>query len=161
MYRYQGSNIDPDINDFPNSMQYHGSNSRGSKILVLKSVGSDFDCSATTTSTTTTQIPQNTIISTSTTTTSTTQTPIITTSISTTTTTETTTTTLSFLDDFDRTETMDVDGKYRIGWNIWDDGETIEFGLEVAATGWIGLGISPNGQMPLSDIAFGMFYIHL
>eukprot|EP00058_Branchiostoma_floridae_P014114 XP_002599602.1 hypothetical protein BRAFLDRAFT_77701 [Branchiostoma floridae] len=55
--------------------------------------------------------------------------------------------------DFDHHETLDVEGKFRIFWKF--DDEKIEFEARVQTTGWVGLGLSPNGGMPGSDIAIG------
>lgn len=44
---------------------------------------------------------------------------------------------------------------YRIFWKILDDNETIQFEVHCRVRGWVGLGISPNGDMRNSDIAIG------
>ena len=33
--------------------------------------------------------------------------------------------------------------------------ETISFAVHVNTTGWVGFGLSPNGQMPNSDVVIG------
>eukprot|EP00058_Branchiostoma_floridae_P024993 XP_002610483.1 hypothetical protein BRAFLDRAFT_85624 [Branchiostoma floridae] len=55
--------------------------------------------------------------------------------------------------DFDHHETLDVEGKFRLFWKF--DDEKIELEAQVQTTGWVGLGLSPNGGMPRSDIAIG------
>ena len=37
-------------------------------------------------------------------------------------------------------------------WTVDDSSDTVEIGLEVESSGWIGWGISPNGQMVNSDV---------
>ena len=45
--------------------------------------------------------------------------------------------------------------KYLLCWKVdWSD-ETITFATVVATTGWVGLGFSPTGQMPNSDVVIG------
>eukprot|EP01084_Bolivina_argentea_P281326 481319_1 len=56
-------------------------------------------------------------------------------------------------DDFDYFTYLDANDLYKLYWTDLDD-NLIEFGMEVTGTGWIALGISPNGQMPQSDIMF-------
>ena len=46
-------------------------------------------------------------------------------------------------------------GLYELFWNFDHDTETISFAVRVQTTGWVGLGISPNGQMPNSDVIIG------
>jgi len=50
---------------------------------------------------------------------------------------------------------LDEDESFRLYWTNLDGEGLIEFGMEVEATGWISIGISPRGQMPNSDIAIG------
>ena len=57
-------------------------------------------------------------------------------------------------DEFDYETYLDEDNLFKLYWTNLDD-DMIEFGIEASATGWIALGISPNGQMPASDIAIG------
>jgi len=60
-------------------------------------------------------------------------------------------------DEFDYATHIDEDQLFKLYWTSDIDGEenTIEIGLEVNATGWIALGVSPRGTMPNSDIAIG------
>ena len=46
-------------------------------------------------------------------------------------------------------------GKYWLYWNFSHVDETIQFAVRVNTTGWVGFGISPNGQMPGSDVVIG------
>ncbi|CAH1233413.1 MOXD1 [Branchiostoma lanceolatum] len=50
-------------------------------------------------------------------------------------------------------ESLDEEGKFHLFWKF--DDEKIEFEAQVQTTGWVGLGLSPNGGMPGSDIAIG------
>ena len=45
--------------------------------------------------------------------------------------------------------------RYTLYWSINNDVETIRFAVRVRTTGWVGFGISPNGQMPQSDVVIG------
>eukprot|EP00058_Branchiostoma_floridae_P019171 XP_002604660.1 hypothetical protein BRAFLDRAFT_94822 [Branchiostoma floridae] len=56
-------------------------------------------------------------------------------------------------DGFTHHETLDEAGKYNLFWKF--DEEKIEFEAQVQTTGWVGLGLSPNGGMPGSDIVIG------
>ena len=47
------------------------------------------------------------------------------------------------------------EGDYYLFWNFSKSDETIQFAVRVKTTGWIGFGISPNGQMPGSDVIIG------
>ena len=50
---------------------------------------------------------------------------------------------------------LDRDGRYYMFYSI-DEGESLLLiAVRVQTTGWIGLGLSPNGQMPGSDVAIG------
>ena len=40
-------------------------------------------------------------------------------------------------------------------WSFDSEMETISFAVRVQTTGWIGFGLSPNGQMPGSDVIIG------
>ncbi len=51
--------------------------------------------------------------------------------------------------------TLDQDGMYQLFWNFDLDAETISFAVQVKTTGWVGFGLSPNGQMPGSDVVIG------
>ena len=44
---------------------------------------------------------------------------------------------------------------YELFWSYDLDAETISFAVRVRTEGWIGFGISPNGQMPGSDVVIG------
>eukprot|EP00486_Rosalina_sp_Unknown_P006020 CAMPEP_0201567166 /NCGR_PEP_ID=MMETSP0190_2-20130828/7517_1 /ASSEMBLY_ACC=CAM_ASM_000263 /TAXON_ID=37353 /ORGANISM="Rosalina sp." /LENGTH=621 /DNA_ID=CAMNT_0047986831 /DNA_START=49 /DNA_END=1914 /DNA_ORIENTATION=- len=56
--------------------------------------------------------------------------------------------------EFDYYTYLDEDELFRLYWTDLEN-DIIEFGMEASATGWIALGVSPNGQMPNSDIAIG------
>ena len=60
----------------------------------------------------------------------------------------------SWENEFDYSTYLDSNDLYKLYWTNLEN-DMIEFGIEVKATGWISLGISPNGQMPNSDIMFG------
>eukprot|EP01083_Nonionella_stella_P211491 764637_1 len=58
-------------------------------------------------------------------------------------------------DEFDYNTFLDEEKYFRLYWSDINTDE-IEFGLEVFdCIGWISIGISPNGQMPASDIMIG------
>ena len=46
-------------------------------------------------------------------------------------------------------------GLYELYWNFDNDAETISFAVRVKTSGWVGFGLSPNGQMPDSDVVIG------
>ena len=46
-------------------------------------------------------------------------------------------------------------GLYELYWKFDNAKETISFAVHVNATGWVGFGLSPNGQMPNSDVVVG------
>ena len=46
-------------------------------------------------------------------------------------------------------------GLYELYWNFDNAEETISFAVRVQTTGWVGFGLSPNGQMPNSDVVIG------
>ncbi|CAH1253750.1 MOXD1 [Branchiostoma lanceolatum] len=50
-------------------------------------------------------------------------------------------------------EVLDENGDFVLSWTF--DDEQIEFEARVKTRGWLGLGLSPNGGMPGSDIAIG------
>ncbi len=50
---------------------------------------------------------------------------------------------------------LDQDGMYELFWSFDLDAETISFAVRVKTTGWVGFGLSPNGQMPGSDVVIG------
>jgi len=56
--------------------------------------------------------------------------------------------------EFDYNTYIDENHLFKLYWTDLPN-DIIEFGIEVSATGWIALGISPNSQMPNSDIALG------
>ena len=51
--------------------------------------------------------------------------------------------------------TAENGGLYELYWNFDNDAETISFAVRVETTGWVGFGLSPNGQMPNSDVIIG------
>ena len=48
-----------------------------------------------------------------------------------------------------------LDEGYTLHWNFDLDEQTIAFAVNVSTTGWVGFGLSPNGQMPQSDVVIG------
>ncbi|CAH1243297.1 MOXD1 [Branchiostoma lanceolatum] len=56
-------------------------------------------------------------------------------------------------DDFTHHESLDEEEKFHLFWKF--DDEKIEFEAHVQTTGWFGMGLSPNGGMPGSDIVIG------
>ncbi|XP_019631108.1 PREDICTED: DBH-like monooxygenase protein 1 homolog [Branchiostoma belcheri] len=56
-------------------------------------------------------------------------------------------------DGFSHHESLDEEGKFQLFWKF--DENKIEFEARVETTGWVGLGLSPNGGMPGSDIVIG------
>ena len=44
---------------------------------------------------------------------------------------------------------------YELFWNYDLDAQTISFAVRVRTGGWVGFGLSPNGQMPGSDVIIG------
>ncbi len=44
---------------------------------------------------------------------------------------------------------------YMLHWGFDVDAQTIRFAVRVSTIGWVGLGLSPNGGMPNSDIVIG------
>jgi hypothetical protein len=44
---------------------------------------------------------------------------------------------------------------YELYWNFSIAAGTIHFAVNVSTTGWVGFGVSPNGQMPGSDVVMG------
>ena len=44
---------------------------------------------------------------------------------------------------------------YGLHWNFTRSTESIYFAVNVSTTGWVGFGLSPNGQMPGSDVVMG------
>ena len=51
--------------------------------------------------------------------------------------------------------TLDSNGMYELFWNFDLDAQTIAFAVRVMTSGWVGFGVSPNGQMPGSDLIVG------
>lgn len=45
-----------------------------------------------------------------------------------------------------------ADGDYVLHWNVDMQKEELTFAVNVSTNGWVGFGISPNGQMPGSDV---------
>jgi hypothetical protein len=45
--------------------------------------------------------------------------------------------------------------QYDLYWKVDLEEEMIEFAVNVSTSGWIGFGLSPNGQMPGSDVLIG------
>ena len=50
---------------------------------------------------------------------------------------------------------LDGAGDYQLFWSYDLEEKTISFAVNVSTTGWVGFGISPNGQMPGSDVVIG------
>ena len=48
-----------------------------------------------------------------------------------------------------------LDDGYTLHWNFDLEEQTISFAVNVSTTGWVGFGLSPNGQMPQSDVIIG------
>ena len=44
---------------------------------------------------------------------------------------------------------------YGLYWNYSIADGTIHFAVNISTTGWVGFGVSPNGQMPGSDVVMG------
>ena len=44
---------------------------------------------------------------------------------------------------------------YELYWSYDLAAETIQFAVRVRTEGWVGFGLSPNGQMPGSDVIIG------
>ena len=52
--------------------------------------------------------------------------------------------------------TSEQEGKsYILHWDFDLKESTIRFAVNVSTTGWVGFGLSPNGQMPGSDVVIG------
>lgn len=47
------------------------------------------------------------------------------------------------------------DQYYALHWNFTRSTKSIYFAVNVSTTGWVGFGLSPNGQMPGSDVVIG------
>ena len=50
---------------------------------------------------------------------------------------------------------LDIEGHYTMFYSYDEDSSILRIAVLVQTTGWIGLGISPNGQMPGSDVVIG------
>ena len=48
-----------------------------------------------------------------------------------------------------------LDEGYKLHWNFDLEQKAITFAVNVSTTGWVGFGLSPNGQMPGSDVVIG------
>ena len=48
-----------------------------------------------------------------------------------------------------------VNPSYELYWNFDSSTQNLSIAVRVNTTGWIGLGISPNGGMPNSDVVIG------
>ena len=57
-------------------------------------------------------------------------------------------------DDFEFSSYLQENHQFRLYWNHLDD-DVIDIGIEVNSTGWIAIGLSPNGGMEYSDIMLG------
>ena len=51
--------------------------------------------------------------------------------------------------------TLDPNGQYDLYWSYNLTEQTISFAVCVQTTGWVGFGLSPNGQMTGSDVVIG------
>ena len=51
--------------------------------------------------------------------------------------------------------TVENGGLYELYWTFDNAAETVSFAVRVQTTGWVGFGLSPNGQMPNSDVVIG------
>lgn len=47
------------------------------------------------------------------------------------------------------------EGDYSLYWTFDQAAKTIAFAVRVQTMGWVGFGLSPNGQMPGSDVVIG------
>ena len=52
-------------------------------------------------------------------------------------------------------QVLDGEDSYILHWSFDLEASTIAFAVNVSTTGWVGFGLSPNGQMPLSDVVIG------
>ena len=50
---------------------------------------------------------------------------------------------------------LDREGSYTMFYSYDANSATLRIAVRVETTGWVGLGISPNGQMPGSDVVMG------
>ncbi len=49
----------------------------------------------------------------------------------------------------------DIPEQYQLFWKLVDNDEFIQFEMHCKTTGWVGFGLSPNGDMPGADITIG------
>ena len=63
--------------------------------------------------------------------------------------------TLQLKDKYKFSANLDGEGMYDLFWNFDLAAEEISFAVRVNTTGWVGFGLSPNGQMPGSDVVIG------
>ena len=52
-------------------------------------------------------------------------------------------------------ETDGYDQYYKLYWSFNKQNGTISFAVRASSAGWVGFGLSPNGQMPNSDVVIG------
>jgi len=50
---------------------------------------------------------------------------------------------------------LDNEGKYTMFYSVDTEESILNISVSVQTTGWIGIGFSPNGQMPGSDVVIG------
>ena len=50
---------------------------------------------------------------------------------------------------------VQLSDSYTIYWTFDIETKYIQFAIRVQTTGWVALGLSPNGQMPRSDVVIG------
>ena len=50
---------------------------------------------------------------------------------------------------------LNLHDDYTLYWTFDNDAQNITFAVRVRTTGWVGFGLSPNGQMPQSDVVIG------
>ena len=50
---------------------------------------------------------------------------------------------------------VQLSDSYTIYWTFDIETKYIQFAIRVQTTGWVGFGLSPNGQMPRSDVVIG------
>ena len=50
---------------------------------------------------------------------------------------------------------VQLSDSYTIYWTFNIETKYIQFAIRVQTTGWVGFGLSPNGQMPRSDVVIG------
>ena len=61
---------------------------------------------------------------------------------------------LSSIDDWDTkfSHSIQLADEYTLYWRYDHDAQRVHFGVDVAANGWVGFGLSPNGGMIGSDV---------